>query len=59
MLNMSNKSKIISPLISRLRDEIKINKKEAVSNFWKEIERRGTPIFEEIDGDNRFNVICD
>lgn len=57
MLNMSNQSKILSPLISKFRDEIKNNKEEAVSNFWKEVERRGTPIIEEIDGDDKFNVI--
>ncbi len=57
MVNMSNSSKIVSPMISRLRDEIKINNVEAVSKFWEKIERIGTPVFEEIEGDNKFNVI--
>lgn len=34
MSNKSNSSKIISPMISRLQDEIKLNKKEVVSKFW-------------------------
>ena len=57
MLKRNNNSKIISPLISRLQDKIKINKKEAVSKFWKEIEKKGTPIFEEIEGDDKYNLI--
>ncbi|MFX1306828.1 MAG: alpha/beta hydrolase [Promethearchaeota archaeon] len=57
MVNIYSSSKIVSPMISRLREEIKINKKEAVSKFWEEIEKKGTPIFEEIEGDNKFNII--
>ena len=57
MLNKSNSSKIISPMISRLQDEIKVNKKEAISKFWKEIEEIGTPIFEDIEGDDKYNII--
>jgi len=57
MSNKSVNSKIISPTISRLQDEIKINKKEAVSKFWKEIEKRETPIIEEIEGDDIYNLI--
>jgi len=57
MLNKSNSSKIISPMISRFQDEIKVNKKEAISKFWKEIEEIGTPIFEDIEGDNKYNLI--
>ena len=57
MSNSSNNSKPISPMISRLQDEIKINKEEAVSKFWKEIEKLSTPIFEEIEGDDKYNLI--
>lgn len=57
MSNNNDNSKIISPMISRLQDEIKINKKEAVSNFWKNIEKIGTPVFEEIEGDEKYNLI--
>ena len=57
MLKGNNKSKIISPIISRLQEEIKFNKKEAVLKFWKEIEKKGTPIFEEIKGDDKYNII--
>lgn len=57
MLNSRNNSKIRSPMISRLQEEIKINKEEAVSKFWKEIEKIGTPIFEEIEGDIKYNLI--
>ncbi len=44
-------------MISRLQGEIKVNKKEAVLKFWKEIEKIGTPIFEEIEGDDKDNLI--
>ncbi len=57
MLVKKNNSKIISPMISRLQGEIKVNKKEAVLKFWKEIEKIGTPIFEEIEGDDKDNLI--
>jgi len=57
MSNNINNSKIRSPMISRLQDEIKINKEEAISKFWKEIEKTGTPIFEEIEGDDKYNLI--
>jgi len=57
MTNKNNSSKIISPMISRLQDEIKVNKKEAVSKFWKKIEEIGSPIFEDIEGDNKYNLI--
>ena len=57
MSNKSNSSKIISPMISRLQDEIKLNKKEVVSKFWKKIEEMGTPIFEDIEEDNKYNLI--
>lgn len=53
MPNSTNNSIIRSPMISRLQDEIKLNKEEAVSKFWKEIEKIGTPIFEEIEGDDK------
>ena len=57
MSNITSNSKIRSPMISRFQDEIKINKEEAVSKFWKEVEKFGTPIFEEIEGDAKYNLI--
>ncbi len=57
MSKSRNNSKISSPMISRLQEEIKINKEEAVSRFWKEIEKIGTPIFEEIEEDSKYNLI--
>jgi len=43
--------------MSRLHEDIKFNKKEAVLKFWREIEKKGTPIFEEIEGDDEYNII--
>ncbi len=58
MSNLSLKSQIVSPMISKLREEIKIDKKTAISKFWKKIEKRGTPIFETIKGDKKnYNLI--
>ncbi|MEE9379737.1 MAG: alpha/beta hydrolase-fold protein [Candidatus Lokiarchaeia archaeon] len=57
MSKSSKNSKIRSPMISKLQDDIQINKEEAVSKFWKEIEKLGTPIFEEIEGDDKYNLI--
>ena len=57
MSNKINNSKIISPIISNLQEKIRVNKKEAVSKFWKEIEKLGTPIFEKFEGDDKHNLI--
>jgi len=57
MLKNNNNSKIISPVMSRLQEEIKFNKKEAVLKFWNEIEKKGTPVFEEIEEDDKYNII--
>ncbi|MFX1346686.1 MAG: alpha/beta hydrolase [Promethearchaeota archaeon] len=56
MSNLSLKSQIISPIISKLREEIKIDKKTAISKFWKKIEKMGTPVFETIKGDKKYNL---
>ncbi|MFX1470583.1 MAG: hypothetical protein ACFFB8_18205, partial [Promethearchaeota archaeon] len=57
MSNSGLKSQILSPMILKLREEIKIDKKTAISKFWKKIEETGTPIFEDIEGDNKYNLI--
>ncbi|MGB7925286.1 MAG: enterochelin esterase domain-containing protein, partial [Pyrinomonadaceae bacterium] len=43
----------LSPRLSALRDRIKSGDREALDNFWKEIEARGTPIVEEAHGNDR------
>ncbi|MFX0037334.1 MAG: alpha/beta hydrolase [Candidatus Hermodarchaeota archaeon] len=57
MSNLGLKSQILSPMILKLREEIKIDKKTTISKFWKKIEEIGTPIFEDIEGDNKYNLI--
>jgi len=57
MSEKQNNTNIISPRISRLQKEIKLDKTEGVSKFWKEIEKSGTPIFEEIEGEDKYNII--
>ncbi|MFX1305003.1 MAG: alpha/beta hydrolase-fold protein [Promethearchaeota archaeon] len=57
MSNLGLKSQILSPMILNFREEIKIDKKTAISKFWKKIEEIGTPIFEDIEGDNKYNLI--
>ncbi|UCC20524.1 MAG: hypothetical protein JSV62_04340, partial [Promethearchaeota archaeon] len=50
-------SKTRSPMMTKLQEKIKNNKKEAISEFWKEIKKKGTPIFENIEGDDENNLI--
>jgi len=57
MLDGKSSSNAKSPIILRFKEEIKINQKEAVSKFWKQIKKTGTPIFEEIEGDDKYNII--
>ncbi|MFX1498560.1 MAG: alpha/beta hydrolase [Promethearchaeota archaeon] len=57
MITKNSKTQAISPRIIRLREEIKLSGEDAVSNFWKEIEESGTPIFEKIEGDDKYNII--
>ncbi|MFW9785429.1 MAG: hypothetical protein ACFFFB_24320 [Candidatus Heimdallarchaeota archaeon] len=44
MSDRTNNIKFISPIILKLRENIKNNKNEAVSEFWDRIEKLGTPI---------------
>jgi enterochelin esterase family protein len=57
MLERIYESSIISPAILKLRESIKIDRDKAVSEFWKKIEKLGTPIFEEIEGDDKYHII--
>ncbi|MFX1594250.1 MAG: alpha/beta hydrolase, partial [Promethearchaeota archaeon] len=57
MSDIRNNSSLISPTIKKLQEGIKINKNKAISEFWKRIEKIGTPIFEKIEGDNKYNLI--
>jgi enterochelin esterase-like enzyme len=43
----------LSPRLSALRDRIRSGDREALDNFWKEIEARGAPIVEEAPGNDR------
>jgi len=43
----------LSPRLSALRDRIKSGDREALDNFWKEIEARGAPILEPVPGNDR------
>ncbi len=57
MSERSDNVKIISPTISKFQESIKVNKDKAISEFWKKIEKLGTPLFEEIEGDDKYNII--
>jgi enterochelin esterase family protein len=57
MVSANNDTEAQSLIIFRLKDEIKANMKEAVSKFWEGIKKNGTPIFEEIEGDDKYNII--
>jgi enterochelin esterase family protein len=43
----------LSPRLSALRDRIKSGDREALDNFWKEINERGAPIVEGVPGNDR------
>lgn len=43
----------LSPRLSALRDRIKSGDREALDNFWKEIEARGAPLVEGVPGNDR------
>ncbi|WP_291578439.1 alpha/beta hydrolase-fold protein [Clostridium sp. UBA6640] len=47
-----NNTKIDSPRIRKLYEDIKINKEESLQAFWNEIIENGSPIIEKIDDDN-------
>ncbi|MFX0003931.1 MAG: alpha/beta hydrolase [Candidatus Hodarchaeota archaeon] len=57
MSDLDYESILISPTISKLQKNIIVNKNKAISDFWNEIEKRGTPIFEKIEGDNENYLI--
>lgn len=45
------KIKVVSPLIKRVEEELKNGNREALNKFWQDIEKKGAPIIEEIEGD--------
>src|SRR5262245_8702441 len=45
-----------SPRLAALGKELLAGNKSAVDNFWQEVERRGTPLIEPIEGDDK-NVL--
>src|SRR5215471_1696100 len=47
----------LSPRLAALRDRIKSGDREALDNFWKEIERRGAPMVEELQGNDRETLV--
>ena len=57
MLDTNSKFQIVSPTILRLREEIKANKIETISKFWAKIENNGTPLFEPLKGDSKYEII--
>lgn len=48
---------IESEVVNLFREKLVNNETEVLKKFWQEIEQKGTPIFEEIEGDNE-NIIC-
>jgi enterochelin esterase family protein len=54
---INTSEKIESPTILKLQDDIKDNKKEAILKFWNKIEEKGTNLFEEIEGDDKNDLI--
>ncbi len=46
-----------SEVINHLRENLKNNENEALNDFWREIEAKGSPVFEEIEGDIE-NALC-
>ncbi|MFX1567349.1 MAG: alpha/beta hydrolase [Promethearchaeota archaeon] len=57
MLDTNSNSQIVSPTILKLQEEIKTNKIEAILKFWEKIENIGTPLFETIEEDSKYEII--
>ncbi|MFX0021985.1 MAG: alpha/beta hydrolase [Candidatus Hermodarchaeota archaeon] len=57
MSELNYGSCLISPTLANLQKSIRVNKKKAISDFWKKIEKSGVPLFEEIEGDNNNYLI--
>jgi enterochelin esterase-like enzyme len=47
-----NTTKIESPRIKKLYEDVKINKEESLQAFWSEIAKKSAPLIEEIEGDD-------
>jgi enterochelin esterase-like enzyme len=45
-------SKIVSPILRKLNDDLKGGRVEALELFWKDIEKNGAPLIEKIEGDD-------
>ena len=57
MSDKNEKLDIKSPIILKLQEDINIEGEQAIKRFWEEIEKKGTPIFENIKDDYEFNLI--
>ena len=55
---MAEKGSITSPRLQQLQDELEAGKKDALGSFWKEIKAQGTPLVEEIEGDDRHRLVA-
>lgn len=54
---MSPEGAIISPRLMHLQQELEAGNDKALNLFWKEIEERGTPLIEPIEGDKHHSWV--
>lgn len=49
--------KVSSKIISDLKDKIEKGDSKALDEFWSDINKKGTPLIEKIDGDDKNNIV--
>src|SRR5262249_4793723 len=47
-----SKDKLVGPKIATLRKEVEAGNKTAVTQFWRDVEKSGTPLAEPIEGND-------
>src|SRR5215471_9625811 len=53
LAQLSIQQRLDSPRLQSLKRELESGKADAVSRFWQEVEREGTPLIEPIKGDDQ------
>lgn len=49
--------KIVSPILKQLYNDLQEGREEVLEGFWKDVEKKGTPLIEKIEGDNEYYMV--
>ena len=54
---METQATLIGPRLAALQHEIETGNTSALADFWQEVEQRGTPLIEPVEGDEKYCLV--